>query len=367
MNDYVAPGAPAADGQLRRLGPEAGLDDPNAGFVDADTAGSALVTGANTDPLYYKINVTNTGTKTLDDLTASQVADANCGALTGPDTTGDASPGTFDVGDTWVFTCSQDKATGGWTPGGSYKNEAIVTPTSGGNPIPPASDVAIVHFRNQPTLSTSATSANVNSAIHDDATLSGGNALTGTLTFAVYGPNNGSCAGTPAATLQVAVNGDGTYSSPNYTPTTPGTYRWIASYGGDANNEPVSGACNDAGETSQAFNPRIAIAKSGPATAEAGSLVPFVLTVTNPGDVSFAAASVVVTRQQVHHAGHADREDSAAARPTRPRARWIRATRGSTRAASRRPPARRRGEHRQGRTARIPLGQGRRPRRPART
>ena len=57
----------------------------------------------------------------------------------------------------------------------------------------------------------------------------------------------------------------------------------------------MSGACNDAGETSQAFNPKIAISKSGPATAEAGSLVPFVLTVTNPGDVAFAAASVVVS------------------------------------------------------------------------
>jgi hypothetical protein len=29
-----------------------------------------------------------------------------------------------------------------------------------------------------------------------------------------------------------------------------GTYRWIASYGGDANNDAVSGSCNDANEAS---------------------------------------------------------------------------------------------------------------------
>ena len=35
-----------------------------------------------------------------------------------------------------------------------------------------------------------------------------------------------------------------------FTPTLAGTYRWIASYSGDANNAPVAGKCNDAGENS---------------------------------------------------------------------------------------------------------------------
>jgi len=42
-------------------------------------------------------------------------------------------------------------------------------------------------------------------------------------------------------------------------------------------------------------HPAIGIAKVGPATAQAGSLVPYTLTVTNPGDVSFAQPLVVVT------------------------------------------------------------------------
>ena len=48
----------------------------------------------------------------------------------------------------------------------------------------------------------------------------------------------------------MTVNGNGTYSSGNYTPTAVGTYYWIASYSGDANNSPAAGACGDAGESS---------------------------------------------------------------------------------------------------------------------
>ena len=43
----------------------------------------------------------------------------------------------------------------------------------------------------------------------------------------------------------IAVNGNGTYTSaPGFTPTLPGTYRWRASYSGDANNAAVSDPCN---------------------------------------------------------------------------------------------------------------------------
>ena len=40
----------------------------------------------------------------------------------------------------------------------------------------------------------------------------------------------------------------GTATSASFTPTAVGTYRWIARYSGDANNDPVSGACGDTGE-----------------------------------------------------------------------------------------------------------------------
>ena len=37
-------------------------------------------------------------------------------------------------------------------------------------------------------------------------------------------------------TTTKAVNGNGAYTSAAFTPTLVGTYRWVASYGGDANN-----------------------------------------------------------------------------------------------------------------------------------
>ena len=38
-------------------------------------------------------------------------------------------------------------------------------------------------------------------------------------------------------------------TSAAFTPPQAGTYRWVASYGGDANSMPVAGACNDPNES----------------------------------------------------------------------------------------------------------------------
>ena len=46
----------------------------------------------------------------------------------------------------------------------------------------------------------------------------------------------------------MTVNGNGTYSSPSFTPSAIGTYRWIANYGGDANNAATANTCNAANE-----------------------------------------------------------------------------------------------------------------------
>jgi hypothetical protein len=46
----------------------------------------------------------------------------------------------------------------------------------------------------------------------------------------------------------VAVNGAGSYDSPEVTPPDAGSYQWVATYSGDANNTSVANACNDANE-----------------------------------------------------------------------------------------------------------------------
>lgn len=89
----------------------------------------------------------------------------------------------------------------------------------------------------------------IGDSVTDTATLSGGVSPTGTITFNVYGPNDATCSGTATLVSTETVNGNGNYTSDSFTPPAVGTYLWIASYSGDANNAAVSGACNDANET----------------------------------------------------------------------------------------------------------------------
>lgn len=103
-----------------------------------------------------------------------------------------------------------------------------------------------------PTINTHA-SADVafGNPVNDAATLAGATATaTGTITFNLYGPDNASCSGAPVFTsAAIAVSGNGTYGSGDFTPTLSGTYRWTASYSGDTNNLAVATACNEANES----------------------------------------------------------------------------------------------------------------------
>ncbi len=102
------------------------------------------------------------------------------------------------------------------------------------------------------------------SPIDDTATLSGtandpdGSKADGTITFSLYGPNDDTCASAAIATRVVTLTngGDGSYKasdgtgSGSLTPAAAGTYRWVASYSGDAPNTlGDSGSCNDANES----------------------------------------------------------------------------------------------------------------------
>ncbi|MGH9265025.1 MAG: hypothetical protein ACRD1D_10080, partial [Acidimicrobiales bacterium] len=96
------------------------------------------------------------------------------------------------------------------------------------------------------SLSTQASpSVPVGGQIFDTATIAGGFNPTGTIVFELYGPDNATCTGTPVFTSTVTVNGNGSYPSTSFTPTLPGTYRWIARYSGDANNAAAVTACDD--------------------------------------------------------------------------------------------------------------------------
>jgi hypothetical protein len=85
-------------------------------------------------------------------------------------------------------------------------------------------------------------------SIYDSATLAGGSAPTGEITFSLYGPNDAACK-TPIFTTSTAVDGNGIYDSEPFVPTEPGVYRWLAVYSGDHGNGAAGPtACDDGNE-----------------------------------------------------------------------------------------------------------------------
>jgi hypothetical protein len=129
---------------------------------------------------------------------------------------------------------------------GDANNLGVSTPCNDANETSAVSQAT-------PALVTAASGpVDLGNSISDQATLSGGDNPTGTITFTAYGPNDATCSSTPAYTSSpVTVNGNGDYgNSPEFTPGTAGTYRWQASYSGDANNASVSTSCNDPDEAS---------------------------------------------------------------------------------------------------------------------
>ena len=101
------------------------------------------------------------------------------------------------------------------------------------------------------TISTQASAVQPGGAVFDTAVLGGGTGSpSGNIIYLLYGPNNATCSGPAAFTTTALVVGTGTYvSSPSFTPTAVGTYRWRAGYGGDSINAASVGACSDESES----------------------------------------------------------------------------------------------------------------------
>jgi hypothetical protein len=80
--------------------------------------------------------------------------------------------------------------------------------------------------------------------VTDSATLAGPVAVTGTVTFTLYGPDDPACQGPAVAASTKPVVANAATSDPLVV-SQPGTHRFVASYSGDANNLPVSTNCAD--------------------------------------------------------------------------------------------------------------------------
>jgi hypothetical protein len=154
-------------------------------------------------------------------------------------------------------------------------------------------------------LANASTSTIVGLQIFDHTNLTGGSSPRGTISFALYGPGDTTCA-SPIFTASVAVSGTGSDDSPRYSTTAAGTYRWVARYGGDASNTPASTACADSGQQVIVGPTTVAEATSarqagnsiyGTATLSGGwsPTGTITFTVTGPND-QFCGGAVAFTR-----------------------------------------------------------------------
>ena len=124
------------------------------------------------------------------------------------------------------------------------------------------------------TTSQQPATATVGSSIADQATVTGGDNPTGTVTFNLYNNPNGT--GTPLFTDTENLVG-GVATSAGYTTTATGTDYWVATYNGDSNNSTVtSGTAAEPVTVTPAAATHLTV--SAPASVAAGS--PFSVTVS---------------------------------------------------------------------------------------
>lgn len=122
-----------------------------------------------------------------------------------------------------------------------------------------------------PEMTGNATSGTVGTAIHDEVTLTGGFSPGGEVTFSVYGPSDTTCE--TALDTSTATIADEEAASDDFTPQQTGEFRWSASYGGDANNEPFVLGCEASGQTSSVGKASPGLSGTATSTAVVGNTI----------------------------------------------------------------------------------------------
>jgi hypothetical protein len=178
-------------------------------------------------------------------------------------------PGDSDCSGSPAFTSvttisgNGDSGSDAFTPtaAGTYRWTASYSGDSDNSPASSpcnAADESVRVSQAAPLMTTNASADVVlGGSVNDTATLTGGPSPSGTITFKVYGPDDSSCSGSAVFTDTKAVSGNGDYKSADFTTTTPGTYRWIASYSGDSDDQPSTGVCNEGGESVVVSGPAV--------------------------------------------------------------------------------------------------------------
>jgi hypothetical protein len=106
---------------------------------------------------------------------------------------------------------------------------------------------------NPQLTATASASVHTGGSVWATAAVANGNAPTGSIIVSLY--TNGSCSGSPLFTSTKAITGNGSYRSDSFTAANTGSYRFVASYSGDANNNPAASACSDPADTVTVTSP----------------------------------------------------------------------------------------------------------------
>ena len=238
----------------------------------ATVTGGANPTGTVTFTLYNNPNGTGTPLYT----------DANV-ALVGGVATSVGYTATTTGTDYWVAAYNGDG------------DNASVTSGASDEPVTVSAASPAINTTQQPA------SATVGASIADKATVTGGDNPTGTVTFNLY--SNPNATGTPLYTdANVALVG-GVATSVGYTATTTGTDYWVATYNGDANNNPVTSGTASEPVVVSAASPAINTSQQ-PANAVVGGSIADKATVSG-GDNPTGTVTFHALQQPDRHAGHA--------------------------------------------------------------
>jgi hypothetical protein len=140
---------------------------------------------------------------------------------------------------------SSGPVTGTYQLNASYSGDANNNPADDEN----APDEQVTITAVTPAISTTAnpSTGHFGTVLQDSANLTGGYNPTGTIVFKLYAPGVDPTVGPAAYTENVVVtNGNSTYSTTKgFATTSTGTWQWVASYGGDANNNAVASGALD--------------------------------------------------------------------------------------------------------------------------
>ena len=317
MQDYVGPSnihaaTPCSIDLEKSVAVEKQGTGVTGSYFDADTAGSAPV--ANTgDTLHYLVTVTNPGQNDVT-LLNDPPSDNKCtlALVSKVDKNGapDGSTGTLNPGDVWTYSCTHPFGDT-QTDGNLYTNTASVVGAVGsptGCTI--TSSAPCVHDTDPANVVRAGTveiqKVNVDGAASDQFTFGTSNDLDGS-DFTLQG-------GQTKVYDHVVPNDGGGLTYTVNEKDLPIGYRLTDLTCTDSNDQGTASTVDEStatatinvesGETvhctfTNTFTaPGIAIDKTGPASATAGDLLPYTLTVTNPGQESLAASTVVVTDQQ---------------------------------------------------------------------